>query len=93
LVSLEIFSDRFRAGSARSVATDGQRSLLFMLDRLRQATGAAVQGMKPLPPPSPVEAIEFLEFAKACGEGRRVGGEFISAGPGAALFRRLFRRR
>jgi len=32
-------------------------------------------------------------FRKACGEGRRVGGEFISAGPGAALFRRLFRRR
>jgi 4-hydroxyphenylpyruvate dioxygenase len=45
LVSLEIFSDRFRAGSARSVATDGQRSLLFMLDRLRQATGTAVPGM------------------------------------------------
>jgi 4-hydroxyphenylpyruvate dioxygenase len=63
LVSLEIFSDRFRAGSARSVAIDGQRSLLFMLDRLRQATGTAIPGMKRLPPPSRVEAIEFLEFA------------------------------
>src|SRR5580692_3745344 len=39
LVSLEIFSDRFRAGSARRVATDGQRSLLFMLDDLRATTG------------------------------------------------------
>ena len=63
LVSLEIFSDRFRAGSARSVAIDGQRSLLFMLDNLRRATGAAVHGMKPLPPASAVSGIEFLEFA------------------------------
>jgi 4-hydroxyphenylpyruvate dioxygenase len=63
LVSLEIFSDRFRAGSARSVAIDGQRSLLFMLDQLRETTGAAIPGVKRLPPPSRVEAIEFLEFA------------------------------
>jgi 4-hydroxyphenylpyruvate dioxygenase len=63
LVSLEIFSDRFRAGSARSVAIDGQRSLLFMLDRLRQAAGAPVSGVLPLPPPSSVDAVEFLEFA------------------------------
>src|SRR4051812_28313785 len=63
LVSLEIFSDRFRAGSARSVAIDGQRSLLFMLDRLRKTTGIDVPGVPPLPPPSRVEGVEFLEFA------------------------------
>ena len=63
LLSLEIFSDRFRAGSARSVAIDGQRSLLFMLDNLRRATGNAVKGIRPLPPVSPVDGIEFLEFA------------------------------
>lgn len=45
LVSLEIFSDRFRAGSARNVAIDGQRSLLYMLDNLCQATGAPMRGM------------------------------------------------
>lgn len=63
LISLEIFSDRFRAGSARSVAVDGQRSLLFMFDKLRQATGSPVRGVRPLPPPSAVKGIEFLEFA------------------------------
>jgi 4-hydroxyphenylpyruvate dioxygenase len=63
LISLEIFSDRFRAGSARGVAIDGQRSLLFMLDNLRRATGAALPGIKPLPPASAVDGIEFLEFA------------------------------
>ncbi|HTZ37881.1 MAG TPA: VOC family protein, partial [Stellaceae bacterium] len=63
LVSLEIFSDRFRAGSARSVAIDGQRSLLFMLDNLRRTTGAAVRGIRPLPPAAAVQGVEFLEFA------------------------------
>jgi 4-hydroxyphenylpyruvate dioxygenase len=63
LLSLEIFSDRFRAGSASSVAIDGQRSLLFMLDQLRKATGRDIPGVKRLPPPSTVEGIEFLEFA------------------------------
>ena len=63
LLSLEIFSDRFRAGSARRVATDGQRSLLFMLDELRATTGVEVPGAPALPPRSRVEAIEFLEFA------------------------------
>ena len=63
LVSLEIFSDRFRAGSARSVAIDGQRSLLFMLDNLRRTTGVAVPGIKPLPPAPVITGIEFLEFA------------------------------
>ena len=62
-ISLEIFSDRFRAGSARRVAIDGQRSLLFMFDRLHRTTGVAVPGVNPLPPPSTVEGVEFLEFA------------------------------
>ncbi|MBV8778611.1 MAG: sugar phosphate isomerase/epimerase and 4-hydroxyphenylpyruvate domain-containing protein, partial [Alphaproteobacteria bacterium] len=63
LLSLEIFSDRFRAGSARRVAVDGQRSLLYVLDRLRKATGARIPGIAPLPPPARPERIEFLEFA------------------------------
>ena len=32
LLSLEIFNDQFRAGSARSVAVDGHRSLIYLLD-------------------------------------------------------------
>ena len=63
LLSLEIFSDRFRAGSPRSVAVDGQRSLLLLLDQLRQATGAALSGVRRLPPPAAVAGVEFLEFA------------------------------
>jgi 4-hydroxyphenylpyruvate dioxygenase len=63
LLSLEIFSDRFRAGSARSVAIDGHRSLLFMLDELRRRTGIPVTGVPELPPRSVCRGVEFVEFA------------------------------
>src|SRR5918993_5204415 len=50
LLSLEIFNDRFRAGSARSVAVDGHRSLIVTLDELRRWTGAPIAGLPALPP-------------------------------------------
>jgi 4-hydroxyphenylpyruvate dioxygenase len=63
LISLEIFNDRFRAGSARSVAVDGQRSLLFMLDQLQRRTGNDVSGLPDLPPRAACHGVEFVEFA------------------------------
>ncbi len=63
LLSLEIFNDQFRAGSARSVAVDGQRSLLFLLDQLRERTGVAPPELAPLPPRSRCRGTEFIEFA------------------------------
>jgi 4-hydroxyphenylpyruvate dioxygenase len=63
LLSLEIFSDRFRAGSARGVAVDGRRSLLFMLDELRQRMTSPVQDLPVLPPRARCEGVEFVEFA------------------------------
>ena len=63
LLSLEIFSDRFRAGSARSVAVDGRRSLLFMLDELRRRTTSPAPTLPTLPPRAPCNGIEFVEFA------------------------------
>ena len=63
LVSLEIFNDSFRAGSARSVAIDGQRSLTVMLDDLQQRTGVPVAGLANLPPRARCDGIDFIEFA------------------------------
>jgi 4-hydroxyphenylpyruvate dioxygenase len=63
LLSHEIFSDRFRAGSARSVAIDGQRSLVFMLDELRRRTGVPVTGLPALPSRATCTGVEFVEFA------------------------------
>ncbi len=63
LLSLEIFNDRFRAGSARSVAIDGQRSLIVMLDDLRRRTRSAAAGLPTLPPKAACSGVEFIEFA------------------------------
>src|SRR5882724_1899348 len=51
-LSLEIFNDQFRAGSARRVAVDGHRSLRFMLDRL--GTGPVA-----LPPRQKTQGVSF----------------------------------
>ena len=58
LLSLEIFNDRFRAGSARGVAIDGQRSLIVMLDDLHRTKADTV-----LPPKATCSGVEFIEFA------------------------------
>ena len=63
LLSLEVFNDQFRAGSARSVAVDGRRSLLFLLDQLRERTGLASKELTALPPRSRCLGTEFIEFA------------------------------
>ena len=60
-LSLEIFNDQFRAGSARSVAVDGHRSLLLLLDQLARSRHGA--GMPALPPRSKAWGREFIEFA------------------------------
>jgi 4-hydroxyphenylpyruvate dioxygenase len=63
LLSLEIFNDQFRAGSARGVAIDGQRSLINLLDQLREKTAQAVTGLPTLPPRALCRGVEFIEFA------------------------------
>jgi len=61
-LSLEIFNDRFRAGSARSVALDGHRSLIALLDDAARQTGRTLSGARPMPAPAPVLGVEFVEF-------------------------------
>src|SRR5271170_4842772 len=63
LISLEIFNDSFRAGSARQVAIDGQRSLLVMLDELQRRTRVPVKGLPKLAPRAHCHGIDFIEFA------------------------------
>src|SRR5215213_11390459 len=63
LLSLEIFNDRFRAGSARSVAVDGHRSLIVTLDELRRRTGMPSPDLPALRPKAACSGVEFVEFA------------------------------
>lgn len=77
-LSLEIFNDRFRAGSARSVAVDGHRSLIALLDETGRRSGQPLAGAVAMPPPAAVEDVEFIEFA--VDENDRPGFEaFLSA--------------
>src|SRR5215831_2570740 len=61
--SLEIFNDQFRAGSPRSVAIDGQRSLIYLTDQLRGTNGRGSPGIPAMPPRSKCLGVEFIEFA------------------------------
>ena len=63
VVSLEVFNDQFRAGSARTFAIDGQRSLVFLSDQLRGRLGALGAAAPPMPPRAECLGVEFLEFA------------------------------
>jgi 4-hydroxyphenylpyruvate dioxygenase len=62
-LSLEAFNDEFRAGSPRSVAVDGYRSIVSLLDQLRGKLGRLTSGMPPIPPRSQCLGVEFIEFA------------------------------
>jgi 4-hydroxyphenylpyruvate dioxygenase len=80
LFSLEIFNDQFRAGSARSLAIDGHRSLIYLLDQVRdQATNFSNLPAR-LPPRSRCLSTEFIEFA--IDEGSATKFEVMLAGLG-----------
>ena len=61
-LSLEIFNYQFRAGSPRSIAVDGLRSLLYLSDQVRPA-GKAATGTPAMPPRAKCLGVEFIEFA------------------------------
>jgi len=60
-LSLEIFNDQFRAGSAVRTATDGLRSLILLDDDVRGAASAAPA--PPLQPKAKSRGVGFIEFA------------------------------
>ena len=61
-LSLEIFNDQFRSGSPRTIAQDGHRSLVFLMDQVRSAEPELVHGLPLLPPRRAVKGVSFIEF-------------------------------
>ncbi|PSC06022.1 3-keto-5-aminohexanoate cleavage protein [Alsobacter soli] len=67
-LSLEIFNDQFRSALPGLVASDGHRSLLALMDRVKRAEPAVAEAVTPLPAPASVDAVEFIEFATSAAE-------------------------
>lgn len=74
--SLEIFNDRFRAGSSSQVARDGLRGLKVLHDSAVRAGGAPAE----LAPPCEPERVEFIEFAASHAEAEEFGRYFQALG-------------
>ncbi len=72
--SLEVFNDRFRAGSASQVARDGHRSLQLLDDQCSRRLDLE----PPMPARVKTSGFEFIEFA-ASHEEAAVFGQFFTA--------------
>ena len=62
-LSLEIFNDQFRGGSPRSIAVDGRRSLLNLMDQVARAEPSIAIEVPDMPPAMEALGVEFVEFA------------------------------
>lgn len=62
-LSLEIFNDQFRGGSPKTIAVDGRRSLINLMDRVRRTEPQIAIDVPDMPDRIRVEGVEFVEFA------------------------------
>ncbi|HBF29393.1 bifunctional sugar phosphate isomerase/epimerase/4-hydroxyphenylpyruvate dioxygenase family protein [Rhizobium sp.] len=67
-LSLEIFNDQFRGGSARAIAEDGHRSLIYLMDQVvRQELDIKIP-VTPMPARAKAHSIDFVEFTASAEE-------------------------
>ncbi|MFM2098959.1 MAG: hypothetical protein RLZZ366_498 [Pseudomonadota bacterium] len=76
--SLEIFNDRFRAGSASGVAVDGYRSLQLMHDSVAHRPRSIV--VPAMPPRVDVKGVEFIEFTASDEEADALSAMLVALG-------------
>ncbi len=62
-ISLEIFNDHFRGSDPQSVARDGYRSLVALMDDVRRAEPGVSQELPEIPARVAAEGIGFIEIA------------------------------
>ncbi len=78
VLSLEIFNDSFRAGSASTVALDGHRALTFLYDQVARRLTPRLA--PELPKRARVRGVEFVEFAANEGEAAQLEQMFTTLG-------------
>lgn len=71
-VSLEIFNDQFRGGSPKTIAKDGHRSLIALMDDVRRAGPALTPHVAEIPARAAVQGVAFVEFATRGAEADRL---------------------
>lgn len=79
-LSLEIFNDQFRGGSPRSIAVDGRRSLVNLMDQVRRSEPAIAIDVPAMPEPVQVEGVAFVEFAANEEEAGALGSLLMTMG-------------
>ncbi|MHA6263962.1 bifunctional sugar phosphate isomerase/epimerase/4-hydroxyphenylpyruvate dioxygenase family protein [Arenibacterium sp. CAU 1754] len=62
-ISLEIFNDQFRGGQPKTIAKDGYRSLVALMDDVRRIEPAATDDAPMMPARATVGGVSFVEFA------------------------------
>jgi len=62
-LSLEIFNDQFRGGSPKSIAVDGRRSLVHLMDQVARLEPGIAITVPAMPERINVLGVEFVEFA------------------------------
>lgn len=61
-LSLEIFNDQFRGGSARAIAEDGHRSLVYVMDQVRRLEPDIRIEVPEMPERVRAQGVAFVEF-------------------------------
>ncbi|MEE3316582.1 MAG: TIM barrel protein, partial [Pseudomonadota bacterium] len=79
-ISLEIFNDQFRGGNPRTVASDGFRSLVSLMDDVRRAEPDLNIDAPDLPPRVGVQGVEFIEFTARGAQADKLRSLFGSMG-------------
>jgi 4-hydroxyphenylpyruvate dioxygenase len=62
-ISLEIFNDQFRGGRPKSIAKDGYRSLVALMDDVRRTEPSLAVDVLDMPARISAQGISFIEFA------------------------------
>ena len=79
-LSLEIFNDQFRRGDAQMVARDGYRSLIYLMDELRQRADRPADWLPILPNRVNTDAVHYVEFACNADGRQRLDSLFCKMG-------------
>ncbi len=79
-ISLEIFNDQFRGSNPLTVARDGYRSLIALMDDVRRAEPGASVDLPAFPARVATDGVAFVEFTARGAEATALGAKLATLG-------------